>query len=335
MSAKFDLVSKYQPKGDQIKAINKIINNFNNNIHEQVLLGATGTGKTFTVANIINKLNKTTLVMAHNKTLAGQLYQELKALFPNNHVEYFISYFDFYQPEAYLPHSDTYIEKSSQANKEIEMLRLSTLNSLSQYDDVIVVASVAAIYASVSHIDFDKYKLIIKVGELINHKELRKRLVQLTYTNNNIDLKPGTFRFKGDVLDIAFGYDEECFYRISFFGEEVEKITKVEYLTGNVVEKLTRIIIYPASEYVLNFDYTQQAYKNIEDEMRERVKYYLNNNRPIEAQRIEERTKRDIEAMKEFGYCSGIENYARHLEFREPNQTPYTLFDFFNIKKDG
>ncbi len=331
----FKLVSEYKPTGDQPKAINQLITNFKNKKKKQVLLGATGTGKTFTIANVISDLNQPTLVLAHNKTLAGQLYQELKALFPNNHVEYFVSYFDFYQPEAYIPKSDTYIEKTAKANNEIEMLRLSTLNSLTEYDDVIVVASVAAIYASVSAKDFDQFKFVLKINENKSIKEIRSDLVKLNYQFNAIDLKPGTFRNKGDVLEIAFGFSDEYIIRISFFGDEIEKITKINSLTGEVIEKLDKVIIPPADEYIIDSTSKEESFKRIYDEMIERVKFFKSNEKLIEAQRIEQRTKFDLESMKEFGYCSGIENYARHLELRKEGQTPYTLFDFFNLHKDG
>ncbi len=331
----FSLVSKYEPRGDQPKAIKQLIENINKGVKKQVLLGATGTGKTFTVANIIKSVNQPTLVLAHNKTLAGQLYQELKAFFPNNHVEYFVSYFDFYQPEAYLPSSDTYIEKNAQSNDEIEMLRLSTLNSLSQYNDVIVVASVAAIYASASPEDFNQYKLILKTNQNIRIKEIKNVLVSLNYKYNDIDLKPGSFRNKGDVLDIAFGFSSDYIIRISFFGDEIEKITKINPLTYELIEKLNYIVIAPADEYILNNDNKEESFRRIENEMIERIKYFKLNDKLIEAQRIEQRTKHDLEAMREFGFCNGIENYSRHLELREKNQTPYTLFDFFNKSKDG
>lgn len=334
MSKNFSLVSSNVPKGDQPKTIKSLVENFKNT-KRQVLLGATGTGKTFTIANVIAKIQQPTLVLAHNKTLAGQLYQELKSLFPNNHVEYFVSYFDFYQPEAYLPKSDTYIEKSAKTNQDIEMMRLSTLNSLSQYNDVIVVASVAAIYASASPKDFFDLNLLLKVNEKINQHDLRLHLIKLNYQYNRIELKPGTFRFNGDVLEIAFGFNDEYIIRISFFDDEIEKISKVDLLTGKQIEKINYIIIPPANEYVLNSDNREESFKRIYDEMVERVKYFKNQNKLLEAQRIEQRVKFDLESMKEFGYCNGIENYARHLELRAPGQTPYTIFDFFNTHKNG
>ncbi|MGL4951779.1 MAG: excinuclease ABC subunit UvrB [Mycoplasma sp.] len=325
----FKLISDKIPNGDQPQAIEKILNNLKTN-RAQVLLGATGTGKTFTIANIIEKTQRKTLVMAHNKTLAGQLYQELKALFPENHVEYYVSYFDFYQPEAYLPSSDTYIEKTSAANSEIEMMRLSTINSLTQYDDVIVVASVAAIYASVSRADFERYMVFLKVGEEYGLDKIKTDLVKLDYEYNAIDLKPGTFRVKGDVVDIAYGHTSDYVLRISFFGDTVEKIMKVDNLTGEIYETLKQIMISPADEYIMNKDNNERSLIAIEEEMKETVKNFKNQDKLLEAQRIEQRTLNDIESMREFGYCNGIENYSRHLENRKPGETPYTLFDFFN-----
>lgn len=324
----FKLITDKVPSGDQPKAIETIIDNFKKT-KSQVLLGATGTGKTFTIANIINKIQKKTLIMVHNKTLAGQLYQEIKALFPQNRVEYFVSYFDFYQPEAYLPSSDTYIEKSSKANQEIEMMRLSTLNSLASYDDVIVVASVAAIYASVSKAQFKEFQSYLHVNQEYGLDKLKSTLVNLKYQFNNVDLKPGTFRVKGDVIDIAYGYTDEYIIRISFFGDTIEKISKIEPLTGKLIENLKGIIISPAEEYIADIYKSKDAFESIEEELEERVKYFKLNEKLIEAQRIEQRTKYDLEAIKEFGFCSGIENYARHFEHRKPGETPYTILDFY------
>lgn len=324
----FKLITDKVPSGDQPKAIESIIDNFKKT-KSQVLLGATGTGKTFTIANIINKIQKKTLIMVHNKTLAGQLYQEIKALFPQNRVEYFVSYFDFYQPEAYLPSSDTYIEKSSKANQEIEMMRLSTLNSLASYDDVIVVASVAAIYASVSKAQFKEFQSYLHVNQEYGLDKLKSTLVNLKYQFNNVDLKPGTFRVKGDIVDIAYGYTDEYIIRISFFGDTIEKISKIEPLTGKLIENLKGIIISPAEEYIADIYKSKDAFESIEEELKERVKYFKLNEKLIEAQRIEQRTKYDLEAIKEFGFCSGIENYARHFEHRKPGETPYTILDFY------
>lgn len=322
----FELKTDKKPSGDQPKAIEKLTSELKNK-KSQVLLGATGTGKTFTIANIIQKSQKKTLVMVHNKTLAGQLYQELKSLFPNNHVEYFVSYFDFYQPEAYLPNTDTYIEKSSQANQEIEMMRLSTLNSLASYNDVIVVASVAAIYASVSRAEFESFQSSISVGQEFGLDKLKSVLVNLKYQFNTVDLKPGTFRVKGDVVEIAYGYTDEYIIKISFFGDTIEKILKVDPLTGEILDRLDKITISPAEEYITTSDLS--VFEEIEKDLAERIKFFEQNNKLIEAQRIKQRTNYDLEAIKEFGFCSGIENYSAYFEHRKPGETPYTIIDFF------
>ena len=325
----FELVSKFQLTQDQKKAVDTLVENIKkNNAKYQVVLGATGTGKTFTMANVIAKLNRPTVVIAHNKTLVMQLYTEMKELFPNNHVEYFVSYFDFFQPEAYIPRTDTYIEKNSQANKDIEMMRLSTLSSISAYNDVIVVASVAAIYPTSPPSEFKKFWLIIKVGMNISIQEIKRRLVKLNYQNNNIDLKPGTFRTKGDVLEIALGSTDEYIYRISFYGDEIESIDKLDPLTGEIIEKPKWFYLIPADEYIVNSDNQDDALKNIEDELEERIQYFNKQNKPLEAERIAQRTKQDIESIKEFGTCAGIENYARHLENRPAGMQPYTIFDY-------
>ena len=330
MNNKFILKSNYNPAGDQIYAIDKICNNFKSNIKKQVLLGATGTGKTFTFANVINKIQKKTLVLVHNKTLAAQLYLELKDFFPNNKVEYFVSYFDYYQPEAYIPHSDTYVEKSSQANAQIEMLRLSTITSLICNDDVIVVASVASIYPSVSRADFEKYMVNIHKNQHILIKDLRQILVHLNYERNDIELKAGKFRIKGDIVDIMPGYDNENYYRISFFGDVIESIDKIDILTNKKISSIDSFNLTTANEYIINKDNLNNAINLINIDLEERIKYFKKENRLIEAQRIEQRTKFDIESILEFGYCSGVENYARYLENRAPNSTPYTIFDFFD-----
>lgn len=325
----FELVSKFQLTQDQKKAVDTLVENIKkNNAKYQVVLGATGTGKTFTMANVIAKLNRPTVVIAHNKTLVMQLYTEMKELFPNNHVEYFVSYFDFFQPEAYIPRTDTYIEKNSQANKDIEMMRLSTLSSISAYNDVIVVASVAAIYPTSPPSEFKKFWLIIKVGMNISIQEIKRRLVKLNYQNNNIDLKPGTFRTKGDVLEIALGSTDEYIYRISFYGDEIESIDKLDPLTGEIIEKPKWFYLIPADEYIVNSDNQDDALKNIEDELEERIQYFNKQNKPLEAERIAQRTKQDVESIKEFGTCAGIENYARHLENRPAGMQPYTIFDY-------
>ncbi|GAA5414883.1 excinuclease ABC subunit UvrB [Ureaplasma ceti] len=330
MKKEFQINKPYEPQGDQIRAIEELTRNYKNGIDKQVLLGATGTGKTFTFANIIQNLQKKTLVMVHNKTLAAQLYMELKELFPNNRVEYFVSYFDYYQPEAYIPRSDTYIEKSSQVNDEIEMLRLSTITSLASSDDVIVVASVAAIYASISKANFEKYAVKISVGQEVSIKHLRQALVKLNYERNDISLTPGTFRSKGDVLDIALGYTDEYFLRISFFGDEIEDIYLANALEGKKIKSLKEFIITSATEYVADSDRLGPIVDEILEELAERVKWFNRENKLLEAQRIDQRTRYDIEAIQEFGYCSGVENYSRFFDNRLPGSTPYTIFDFFN-----
>ena len=334
MDELFKLVSKYSPKGDQIKAIEEITQKFNSGIKKQVLLGVTGTGKTFTFANVIKKVQKKTLVLVHNKTLAAQIYLELKELFPNNKVEYFVSYFDYYQPEAYIPKTDLYIEKSSQVNNEIEMMRLSTLTSLYNSDDVIVVGSVAAIYPSVSPQCFEQYVYQIKVGQKILIKEIRQALINLNYQRNDINLQPKNFRCKGDVIDVSLGYTDKFFIRISFFGDEIESIQKIDFLTLKKIELLDNFTFTAANEYIADKNHLDLSIQRIKDELQERIKYFNKQNLLLEAQRIEQRTNYDLEAIQELGFCSGIENYACHLELREPNSTPYTIFDYFNKNND-
>lgn len=334
MKNHFQLVSEFKPQGDQIQAIEKLVINYESNIKHQVLLGATGTGKTFTFANVIQQLQKKTLVMVHNKTLAAQIYLELKELFPHNKVEYFVSYFDYYQPEAYLPKTDSYIEKSSQINSEIEMLRLSTLTSLYNHEDVIVVASVAAIYASVSPQNFGKYVFPISVNQNISIKEFRQALVNLNYRRNEISLTPKNFRSKGDVIEIALGYTDKFILRVSFFGDEIESISKVDPLTGTKLESLNFFNITTADEYIADKDKLDLSLQRIESELSERIQFFNKENKLLEAQRIQQRTQYDLEAIKEFGFCSGIENYAAHLELRAPGSTPFTIFDYLNNQND-
>lgn len=325
----FKLTTNKTPKGDQPSAIKQLTNNIKKGIKSQVLLGATGTGKTFTIANVIKNTQKNTLVIVHNKTLAAQLYSEFKELFKDNKVEYFVSYFDFYQPEAYIPRTDTYIEKSAQQNQEIEMLRLSTINSLATEKRVIVVASVASIYASVAPEDFNVFRIILSKDQQMNMKQFTYDLVRLQYHRNNIDLSPGTFRKKGDVIEIVPGYADNYYLRISFFGDQIEDIAKIDVLTGAVIEKLKICVIAPANEYIMNHDRMEESIKRIKDELVETEKKFRLENKLLEAQRIHERTLRDIESIQELGYCPGIENYSRHLELRKEGQTPYTLFDYF------
>ncbi|MDR1991191.1 MAG: excinuclease ABC subunit B [Mycoplasmataceae bacterium] len=325
----FKLTTNMSPKGDQISSIAKLVKNINQGEKSQVLLGATGTGKTFTIANVIEKIQQNTLVIVHNKTLAAQLYSEFKELFKNNHVEYFVSYFDFYQPEAYIPRSDTYIEKSALVNQEIEMLRLSSINSLASNEPTIIVASVAAIYASVAPSDFEMYRIVLSKNMERNLKQLQYDLVRLQYQRNNIDLKPGTFRLRGDVLEIAPGYTDTFTIRISFFGSKIEEIALIDALTGQVKEKWDTYVIVPASEYIMNRNRWKESMELIKKELDERIIYFKKNNKLLEAQRIQERTLHDVEALEELGYCNGIENYSRHLELRQAGSTPYTLFDYF------
>lgn len=325
----FKLTTDKTPKGDQPNAIKQLTNNIKKGIKSQVLLGATGTGKTFTIANVIKNTQKNTLVIVHNKTLAAQLYSEFKELFKDNKVEYFVSYFDFYQPEAYIPRTDTYIEKSAQQNQEIEMLRLSTINSLATEKRVIVVASVASIYASVAPEDFNVFRIILTKDQQMNMKQFTYDLVRLQYHRNNIDLSPGTFRKKGDVIEIAPGYADNYYIRISFFGDQIEDIAKIDVLTGTIIEKLKICVIAPANEYIMNHYRMEESVKRIKDELVETEKKFRLENKLLEAQRIHERTLRDVESIQELGYCPGIENYSRHLELRKEGQTPYTLFDYF------
>lgn len=327
----FKLISKFKPSGDQPNAIKEIVDGFlNDNFKSQVLVGATGTGKTFTMANIIQKLNKKALVLAHNKTLASQLYSEFKEFFPENRVEYFVSAFDFYQPEAFLPKTNTYIEKNSQSNSDIEMLNLSALNSLIERDDVIVVASVASIYASSPPNDFFRNRVKYHVNQRISMKQIRYELVNLNYSRNDVDVIHGRFSIKGDILEIGPGFTDEFNIRISFFGDEIEEIAKIDPLSKKVIEKLKEIILPGAELYLANKDTLDESLKRIQEELQNTHKNFLKQNKHVEAQRILERTTHDIQSFKEFGYCPGIENYSRHLELRAQGQTPYTIFDYFN-----
>lgn len=327
----FELVTNFKMTNDQARAVKEIVTGIKEeNKKHQVVLGATGTGKTFTMANIIQQLNRPTVVVAQNKTLVMQLYTEIKELFPHNHVEYFVSYFDYFQPEAYIPRTDTYIEKDSKSNKDIEMLRLSTLASISAYNDVIVVASVAAIYPTSPPDEFKMFRMLIKKGMRLPLNEFKRKLVRLNYQNNNIDLQPGTFRVKGDVVEIALGSTDEFVYRISFYGDEVEDITKMNPLTGEVLSKENWCYLFPADEYIINTEKQKDAIQEIEKELEERIQYFTKNNKPLEAERIAQRTKQDMESMQEFGSCPGIENYAAHLEGRKKGEEPYTIFDYFD-----
>ena len=325
----FNLVSKYKPSGDQVTAIKELVDGINNNKKDQVLLGATGTGKTFTIANVIKEVNKPTLVLAHNKTLAGQLYSELKELFPNNHVCYFVSYYDYYQPEAYIPSTDTYIEKDSSINDEIDELRHYATSSLLSYDDVIVVASVSCIYGIGEVEEYKNKMLSLAVGDKVERNTIMAKLVEMTYERNDFDFKRGTFRVRGDVLEIIPTNTNSKGYRIEFFGDEIDRISEIDTLTGVVKEDKKIVNIFPASFFVTSDEKLIEATKRIKEELKERVEYFKENNKLLEAERIEQRTKYDIEMLEETGFCRGIENYSRHLALRSEGQTPTTLMDFF------
>ncbi len=326
---KFELVSTYSPMGDQPTAIQQLVDGINNGVREQVLLGGTGTGKTFTVSNVIAKVNKPTLVLAHNKTLAGQLYSELKEFFPNNRVEYFVSNFDFYQPEAYIPKSDTYIDKTAQTNYEIEMLRSSAMNSLLERKDTIVVASVASIYGLGNPEQYKEMIFSLRVEQMIDRKELLTYLVDRQYHRNDIEQSKGTFRVRGDVIEIVPGHTESWFIRIELFGDEVERISEIDPLTGKTLGSYSHYTIYPAYGYVTKKEQMLRACDTIEEELKERLKFYENTYKPLEYERLDQRTRHDIEMLREVGMCPGIENYSRHIDGRSEGQRPYTLIDYF------
>ena len=325
----FELVSKYQPSGDQPEAIKELVEGINNGKKEQVLLGATGTGKTFTIANVIAKTNKPTLVLAHNKTLAGQLYSELKDLFPNNHVEFFISYYDYYQPEAYVPSSDTYIEKDSSINDEIDELRHGATSSLINNRDVIVVASVSCIYGIGDKDDYVKSMLILSIGQKITRSEILNHLIDMTYERNDLDFHRGTFRVRGDVIDIIPSSEKAHGIRIELFGDEVDRISIFDPLTGVIEKNIKNISIFPATHFVTSKEKLDEAIRRIQSELDERLKYFKENNKLIEEQRLRERVNYDIEMLRETGFCNGVENYSRHLALRGEGETPSTLMDFF------
>lgn len=325
----FELVSEYGPTGDQPQAIEKLVKGFEEGDQFQTLLGVTGSGKTFTMANVIQKLNRPTLVIAHNKTLAGQLYSEFKEFFPNNAVEYFVSYYDYYQPEAYVPSTDTYIEKDSAINDEIDKLRHSATAALSERRDVIIVASVSCIYGLGSPIDYQNMVVSLRPGMERDRDDVIRQLVDLQYTRNDMDFKRGTFRVRGDVLEIFPASSGDCAVRVEFFGDEVDRITEIDTLTGEIKAELKHTAIFPASHYVVPRDKLVKAAENMRAEARERVAYFKSEDRLIEAQRIGERTEFDVEMMLETGFCSGIENYSRHLTGLAPGTPPWTLMDYF------
>ncbi len=325
----FKLESKYTPSGDQPQAINELVKGIENGEKYQVLLGATGTGKTFTIANVIEKVNKPTLVLAHNKTLAGQLYAELKELFPNNHVCYFVSYYDYYQPEAYVPSTDTYIEKDSSINDEIDELRHYATSSLLSYDDVIVVASVSCIYGIGEVEEYRNKMLSLGVGDNVERNTIMTKLVEMMYERNDFDFKRGTFRVKGDVLEIIPAYENTKGYRIEFFGDEIDRISEIDSLTGVVLQNKKTLTIFPASHFVTSDEKLIEAVKRIKLELADRIQYFKDNNKLLAAERIEQRTNYDIEMLTETGFCRGIENYSRHMALRGEGETPTTLMDFF------
>ena len=328
----FNLVSKYTKSGDQPKAIEELVNGIKEGKKHQVLLGATGTGKTFTIANVIKEINKPTLVLAHNKTLAGQLYAELKELFPNNHVCYFVSYYDYYQPEAYVPSSDTYIEKDASINDEIDELRHYATSSLINHNDVIVVASVSCIYGIGEIEEYAKKMLTVAVDEVVDRDVILEKLVEMLYERNDLDPKRGTFRVKGDIIEVIPVNQHTQGIRIEFFGDSIERISIFDIVTGAISENKKTVSIFPASHFVTSDEKLEQAIVNIEKELEEQLDYFKSNNKLLEHQRLGERTRYDIEMLKETGFCHGIENYARHLALKGPNETPTTLIDFF--KKD-
>lgn len=329
MKDQFELVSPYQPQGDQPKAIEKIVKGIKEGKQHQVLLGATGTGKTFTMSNVIKEINKPTLIMAHNKTLAGQLYSEFKEFFPNNAVEYFVSYYDYYQPEAYVPQTDTFIEKDASINDEIDKLRHSATSALFERKDVIIIASVSCIYGLGSPEEYKEMVVSLRVGMEKERNQLLRTLVDVQYERNDIDFKRGTFRVRGDVVEIfPVSRDEHCI-RMEFFGDEIDRIREVDALTGEIIGDREHVAIFPASHFVTREEKMRVAIQNIEKELEEQLEKLKEAGKLLEAQRLEQRTRYDLEMMREMGFCSGIENYSRHLTLRPAGSTPYTLLDFF------
>lgn len=326
----FELISKYKPSGDQPEAIKKLVDGINKKEKYQVLLGATGTGKTFTIANVIKEVNKPTLVLAHNKTLAGQLYAELKELFPNNRVEYFVSYYDYYQPEAYVAKTDTYIEKDASINDEIDELRHSATSSLLNRKDVIVVASVSCIYGIGEKEEYFKKMLTLNVGDCVKRNDVLEKLVEMLYERNNLDLKRGSFRVRGDILEIVPINQHNHAIRIEFFGDEIDKILEVDILTNKIINSKKSISIFPASHFVTSEDKLKIAIKNIQEELNQQLEKFKSENKLLEYQRLQERTNYDLEMLRETGFCRGVENYSRHIALKEAGATPTTLIDFFD-----
>ena len=325
----FKIHSKFKPTGDQPQAIDKLVEGINNNVKAQTLKGVTGSGKTFTMANIIEKVQKPTLVIAHNKTLAYQLASEFKEFFPENAVEFFVSYYDYYQPEAYVPHSDTYIEKDSSINDEIDKLRHSATMALFERRDVIIVASVSCIYGLGDPEAYEDLVVSLRPGMIKDRDEVMKKLIDIQYVRNDINFTRGTFRVRGDSLDIFPASQDEHTVRVEFFGDEIDRITEINYLTGEIIGRKNHVAIYPASHFATSDEKVKKAIVTIEDELQERVKYFKDTNKLLEAQRIEQRTNYDLEMLSEMGFCTGIENYSRHLTGRKPGSRPYTLIDYF------
>lgn len=324
----FQLVSDYKPSGDQPEAIKELVEGVKEGKQCQVLMGATGTGKTFTISNVIAQVGRPTLVFAHNKTLASQLYAEFKEFFPHNHVEYFVSYFDYYQPEAYIPKSDTYIDKNTKTNEELDMLRLAAANAALNHRDTIIVASVASIYGASNPDQYRDMIETVRVGQEIDRRELMQFLVRQQYKRNDLDPVRGTFRVRGDTIEISPGHTDRYLIRIEMFGDEIDRITQVDPLTGKVQQAYSVYNIYPANGYATSMDIMRRAAGTIEAELEDRLKFYKEEGKPLEAERLEQRCRYDIEALREFGVCPGIENYSRHIDGRKPGEKPYTLFDY-------
>lgn len=329
MIDQFDLVSEYEPSGDQPEAIRRIVEQVEAGDKAQVLLGGTGTGKTFTMANVIAQTNRPTLVLAHNKTLAGQLYGELKEFFPNNAVEYFVSYYDYYQPEAYVPSSDSYIEKSASVNDEIDKLRHSATSAILERRDTIVVASVSCIYGLVNPTEYRDHVISVRQGQELSRDDFMRRLVENQYERNDIDFQRGTFRVRGDIVDVFLSSHDSSSVRVEFFGDEIDRIREVDALTGEVQSEVEHYPIYPATHFVVDHEQVEKSVRSIEAELEERLKELNDEGKLLEAQRLEQRTRYDMEMLLEMGYCNGIENYSRHMDGRKPGEAPYTLLDFF------
>ena len=326
---RFELVSKFKPTGDQPKAIKALSEGVLRGDKEQVLLGVTGSGKTFTMANVIANVNRPTLVLAHNKTLAAQLCSEFREFFPNNAVEYFVSYYDYYQPEAYIPGTDTYIEKDSAINEEIDRLRHSATSALSERRDVIIVSSVSCIYSLGNPIDYKSMVISLRTGAVMERDLLLKRLVELQYDRNDVNFIRNKFRVRGDVVEIFPAYSESAAIRVEFFGDEIDRISEINPLTGSVQNVVTHAAIFPASHYIVSNERLEESISEIETELEERLRFFTENNKPLEAERILQRTRYNIEMLRETGFCKGIENYSRIMSGRRPGETPFTLLDYF------